>query len=279
MTDLAALESELRSLAAEYSGKWTCALTDLTTGAHIAIDEADVMPTASLIKVPVLVALYQAVDDAKTALSERITYTEQHRCLGSGVLSMMTPGVEMTVRDAAMLTMTISDNSATNMCIDLVGVDGVNAKMRGLGLWETSLFLRLGDRSAGLDPRKMSVSTAGEMARLFEAIARRRAVSAEGCEDMLRIMRRMRERAELSHLLPWNEMNTLADPRENWVAEKGGSFTNGVRTGGAIFHSQRGAFTMSVFCEGGLRGPANPESEGNKLIWQLGKAAWDALCT
>ncbi len=73
-------------------------------------------------------------------------------------------------------------------------------------------------------------------------------------------------------------MNMLTEPRKNWVAEKGGSFTNGVRTGGAIFHSPRGFFTMSVFCEGGLRGPANPESEGNKLIHQLGKAAWDALC-
>jgi beta-lactamase class A len=268
----------LSALSAEYSGKCSWALTDLVSGAHIGHDEDDVMSTASLIKVPVLVALYQAADDGVLTIDQRTTYQEQHRSLGSGVLSMMSPGVEMSVRDAAVLMMTISDNSATNMCVDLVGLDNVNAKMRALGLPETSLFRRLGDRSAGLDARKMSVSTAGEMSKLLELIARREAVSADGCDDMLRIMRRMRERAELSHLLPWNEMNTLPDPHQNWVAEKGGAFINGIRTGGAIFHSDRGFFTMAVFCEGGLRGPDNHLSEGNRLLERMGKAAWDALC-
>jgi beta-lactamase class A len=275
---LAALAAELGSLSAAYSGKCTWALTELVSGAHISHDEDDVMPAASLIKVPVLVALYQAVDEGRVAIDQRTTYEERHRSLGSGVLSMMSPGVEMTVRDAAVLMMTISDNSATNMCVDLAGLDGVNAKMRALGLPATSLFRWLGDRSAGLDARKMSVSTAGEMANLLALIARRRAVSPGGCDDMLRIMRRMRERAELSHLLPWNEMNTLPDPRQNWVAEKGGAFMNGIRTGGAIFHSERGSFVMAVFCEGGLRGPGNHLSEGNALLERMGKAAWDALC-
>ncbi|MDP9236797.1 MAG: class A beta-lactamase-related serine hydrolase [Chloroflexota bacterium] len=188
MASLQELEVEIRSIAAGYSGKWTCALTDLTNGGDIAIDADDVMPTASLIKLPVLVALYQSVDAGSVALDQRITYEEGHRCLGSGVLSMMSPGVAMSVRDAAVLMMSISDNSATNMCIDLVGVDGVNAKMRALGLRETTLFLRLGDRSAGMDARKMSVSTAAEMARLLELIARRHAVSPASCDDMLRII-------------------------------------------------------------------------------------------
>jgi beta-lactamase class A len=275
---LAELSAELGALSAEYSGKCTWALTDLVSGAHISHDEDDVMPTASLIKVPVLTALYQAVDDGKLSIDQRTMYQEKHRGLGSGVLSMMSPGVEMSVRDAAVLMMTISDNSATNMCVDLAGLDAVNATMRALGLPETSLFRWLGDRSAGLDARKMSVSTASEMARLLELIARREAVSPEGCDDMLRIMRRMRERAELSHLLPWNQMNTLPEPRQNWVAEKGGAFINGIRTGGAIFHSDRGFFSMAVFCEGGLRGPDNHSSDGNRLLERMGRAAWDALC-
>ena len=86
----------------------------------------------------------------------------------------------------------------------------------------------------------MSVSTAGEMARLLELIARHEAVSPEASEDMLRIMRRQDYRHELSSLLPWNEMNMLANHRENWVAEKGGSFLNGVRTSAGVFHGERG---------------------------------------
>lgn len=279
MGRMADLERELRRIGASYSGKWTAAVTDLTTGEHFGIDEDAVMPTASLIKVPVLAAMYQAVDDGKFATADRVTYGEQHRCLGSGVLSMMLPGVEMSVRDAATLMITISDNSATNMCIDLVGLDEVNARMRTMGLPRTTLFQRLGDPAAGLDARRMSVSTAGEMTRLCAQIATGEAASADGCDDMLRILRRCVGRAELSRELPWNEMNMLENPRQNWVAEKGGSFINGVRTGGAVFRTERGMFAMSVFCEGGLRGPANRESEGNVLVGRMGKAAWDALAS
>jgi beta-lactamase class A len=171
----------------------------------------------------------------------------------------------------------ISDNSATNMCIDLVGLDEVNTTMRSFGLEQTAIFQRLGDTKAGLDARKMSVSTAGEMTSLLELIARHEAVSREASEDMLRIMRRQDYRHELSRLLPWNEMNMLDEHRVNWVAEKGGSFLNGIRTSGAVFSGPRGQFAMSVFCEGGTGPGTGRESEGNRLNGELGFAAWQAL--
>jgi beta-lactamase class A len=271
------LEAELRRIGATFSGQWTAALTDLATGEHFGIDEDVVMPTASLIKVPILVTLYAAVAEGRLALNDRTTYEAAHICGGSGVLQHLAFGTQMTVRDAAMLMIIISDNAATNMCIDLVGLDRVNATMAALGFTNTHLYRRLGDRSAGLDARKMNVSSAADICRLMTLIARHVAVSAEASEDMLRILRRLNGRAELSHLLPWNEMNMLDNPRENWVAEKGGAFINGIRTGGSIFRSQRGHFVMSVFGEGMLAGSAGQEAEGNRLLWQMGKAAWDAL--
>ena len=275
--NLSALEAELRGIGASYSGTWTCAITELS-GGRIAIDEDAVMPAASLIKVPVLVSLYQAVEDGRLRLEDRTTYREEHRVLGSGVLSRLSFGVEMAVRDAAVLMIIISDNAATNMVIDMMGVDYVNERMRSLGLEQTTLFLRLGDRAAGLDARKMSVSTAGEMSRLLALIGRREAVSEEASLDMLRILRRQDYRHELSRLLPWNEMNMLPDHESNWVAEKGGAFINGVRTGGSIFAGSQGTFAMSAFCEGGTgAGGTGREAEGNVLLGNLGYAAWRAL--
>ena len=278
MSDLAALDDELHRIGEGYSGTYTYAITDLSSSAHIGRDEDAVMPTASLIKVPILIALYQAVHDGRLSLADRTTYREEHTCKGSGVLERMTPGVEMTVRDAAVLMIIISDNSATNMVIDLVGLDEVNAQQRRMGLERTTLFRRLGDRSAGLDARKMSVSTAQEMARQLELIARHEAVSPEASEDMLRIMRRQDYRHELSRELPWNELNMLPDQERNWVAEKGGAFLNGIRTSGAIFHGASGHFVMAAFCEGGAApGGTGRESEGNELIGRLGERAWRAL--
>ena len=278
MTALGELDRDLRRISGAYSGKWTYALTDLTSGERIGFDEDEVMPTASLIKVPILIALYQAVHDGRLALEDRTTYRQEHLCKGSGVLERLTPGVELSVRDAAVLMIIISDNSATNMVIDLVGIDEVNAQQRRLGLEQTTLFRRLGDRSAGLDARKMSVSSAREMARQLELIARHEAVSPEASQDMLRIMRRQDYRHELSRELPWNELNMLPDHEQNWVAEKGGAFLNGIRTSGAIFQGGRGAFVMAAFCEGGMaQGGTGRESEGNELIGKLGYSAWKAL--
>ncbi len=277
MSKLPEVERELRRVGARYSGTWTTALTDVATGEHFGIDEDAVMPTASLIKVPVLVSLYTAVERGDLRLDGLTTYEEVHKCGGSGVLQHLAPGTRMTVRDAAVLMLIISDNAATNMCIDLVGLDQVNETVQALGFEQTHLYRRLGDRSAGLDARKMSVSSAGDICRMMTLIARHEAVSAEASEDMLRILRRCNGRAELSHLLPWNEMNMLDNPRENWVAEKGGAFINGIRTGGSIFHSERSCFAMSVFGEGMLASGAGHEAEGNQILWEMGKAAWDAL--
>jgi beta-lactamase class A len=275
---VAGLASELHRIADDFGGDCTWALTDLSTGAHIARDEGRRMPSASLIKVMVLVAVYDAVERGAVRLDDRVTYGPEHFVRGSGVLARMSYGVEMSVRDAATLMMIISDNAATNMCVDLAGLEQVNRLAEGLGLHDTRLYTRLGDPSAGMDPRKMNESSAADMTALLASIARHECVSPEASEDMLRIMRRCDYRHELSRELPWNELNMLPpDPKTSWVAEKGGAFI-GVRCGGGVFKGPRGSFAMAAFTEGGGRaGGTGREAEGNVTLGRLGKAAWDAL--
>jgi beta-lactamase class A len=273
------LAVRLREISDAHSGTCTWALTDLTTGVHIGHEEDAPMPPASLIKVPVLVALYRAVADGRVRLDDRLRYAAEHRSLGSGVLSKLSFGVEMSVRDAAVLMLVISDNSATNICVDLVGIDGVNGEMERLGLRETRLFVRWGDTTART-PRARNLTTAAEMTALLARIAGHECVAPDADEDMLRILRRSDYRHELSRELPWNEMNTLGDdPKAAWVAEKGGADRGGVRASGAIFHGPRGEFVLSAFCEGGTGPGTGRESEGNVTLGRLGKAAWDALAS
>ena len=278
MSELRTLDEELRHIGDTYSGKYTYALTDISSGEHVGYDEDELMPTASLIKVPILIALYQAVEDGRISLGDRITSGDEHRFPGSGVLQRMSSGVEMSVRDAAVLMIIISDNVATNMVADLVGHDFINEQQRRMGLEKTTIHERWSEKLVGLDVRKTWVSTAAEIARNLEIIARHEAVSEASSEDMLRIMRRNDYRHELSRELPWSEMNTLANYKQNWVAEKGGASPGGIRTSGAIFHSERGYFVMAVFCEGGSEaGGTGRESEGNVLLGKLGYAAWKEL--
>ena len=276
MSGLQGLHEQLLSIGSSYTGKWTYALTDIDSGERIGFDEDDVMPTASLIKVPILIALYQAVEDGRIKLDDRITFGDEHRFPGSGVLQRMSSGVEMSVRDAAVLMIIISDNVATNMVADLVGHDFINEQQRRMGMEQTTIFERWSEKLVGLDVRKTWVTTAAEMARNLELLARHEAVSEDASEDMLRILRRQDSRAELSRELPWSEMKTLPNYKENWVAEKGGASPGRIRTGGSIFHGERGYFVIAAFCEGGTGGSGR-ESEGNVLLGKLGLAAWNAL--
>ena len=100
---MSALAGELTAISAEHSGTCTWALTDLESGEHIGHREDETMPPASLAKLPILVALYRAVEEGGIRLDDRITYEEHHRSLGSGVLARMSFGVGMSVRDAATL--------------------------------------------------------------------------------------------------------------------------------------------------------------------------------
>jgi len=271
------LEARLNAIADTHTGTCTWALTDLTSGSHIDREEDTAMPPASLAKVPILVTLYRAVEAGQVRLDDRIRYEEQHRSLGSGVLARLALGIEMAVRDAATLMIIISDNCATNMCLDLVGIDAVNSEMERHGLRQTRLFRRWGEWT-GEGPRGRNLTTAAEMTRLLSLIGQHECVSPEADEDMLRILRRQDYRHELSGELPWNELNTLGDdPKAAWVAEKGGADLGGVRAGGSIFKGPNGYFAMSAFCEGGAGPGTGRASEGNVTLGRLGKAAWDAL--
>jgi hypothetical protein len=72
-------------------------------------------------------------------------------------------------------------------------------------------------------------------------------------------------------------MNMLRNHRDNWVAEKGGSFLNGIRTSAGVFHGERGAFVLAAFCEGGTAAGSGRVAEGNRTLGELGYAAWRAL--
>lgn len=274
--DLDDLEHRLFRVSREYTGTCAWALFVTASRGWIGHDADAVMAPASVAKVPILVTLYRHVTDGRLQLDDRIRYEPQHRSLGSGVLAQMSPGVEMTVRDAATLMIIISDNSATNMCLDLVGVDAVNTEMERHQLKNTRLFRRW-DNTPG-EPRSRNVTTAGEMTRLLTLVAEHECVSPDADEDMLRILRRQDYRHELSSELPWTEVNTLADdPKTAWVAEKGGSDRGGVRAGASIFKGPRGMFVLSAFCEGGTGAGTGRASEGNRTLGRLGKIAWDAL--
>jgi beta-lactamase class A len=188
--DTATLHRTLDSLAGAHHGVVGYTVHNIDTGERLELRGDETFPTASLIKVPLLVTLFDMVEKGDVTLDDRITVTKIDKVPGSGQLQFLHDGIEITVRDAAWLMTTLSDNTATNLLIDKVAIRRVWTKMESLGLPHSKIhsksFLRL--TSVAMDSSVkygLGVTTPNEMARLFALLADGKAVSPRADSVML----------------------------------------------------------------------------------------------
>jgi beta-lactamase class A len=201
--DTARLRRALDSLAAAYEGVGAApaarrgavgyAVHDLDTGERVERRAHETFPTASLIKVAVLVTVYDLVGKRLLALDDPLTVLRIDQVPGAGTLQFMHPGLTVTVGDAAWLMSTISDNTATNLLLDRVAIRRVWEKMEALGLPHTKVHAKVFLRLASVAPDSsakygLGVTTPGEMATLFALLANGRAVSPAADSAMLDVL-------------------------------------------------------------------------------------------
>src|SRR5687767_2464933 len=135
----AAIEREL----AGFPGNGGVVAKRLETGEEIRVNPDLETTTASTVKVPILIALLRQVESGTVRLEDRLTTTPETYVLGSGILRDLSTGIELSVRDIATLMIVLSDNIATNMIIDLVGIPAVNQTLRDFGFTRTELRDRI----------------------------------------------------------------------------------------------------------------------------------------
>ncbi len=187
---LTTLQHTLDSIADAHHGTVGYFVKDIDHGSSIARRQDETFPTASLIKVPILVTLFDLVEKGTISLDDALNLLKIDKVPGSGTLQFMHDGLGLTVRDAAWLMTTISDNTATNLLLDRIAIRRVWEKMEALGLQHTKVhsktFLRL--TSVAMDSSVkygLGVTTPAEMARLFELMAGGQAVSPRADSTML----------------------------------------------------------------------------------------------
>lgn len=191
--DTAALRHTLDSMASAHHGIVGYSIIDVETGDKLSLRGDEKFPTASLIKVPILVTVYDLVRRGMISLDDPISMLKIDQVPGSGVLQYLHNGLGLTVNDAAALMITISDNTATNLLLDRIIIRRVWDKMDSLGLKQTRVhsksFLR--NSSIAMDSSVkygLGVTTPNEMARLFELLARGKAVSPAADSAMLALL-------------------------------------------------------------------------------------------
>ena len=216
------------------------AIEDLSTGQKFLLHSEEVFPQASSIKIAILLELYhQAQLSAHGATGKaRLTdfYTVQTADLvpDSDILAGLTPGVtRLTNLDLATMMVAVSDNSATNILIDRVGMENVNALLDSLGLKHTRLLRKMMDLKAAAEGRE-NVSTPGEMMSLLENVYQGKVLDKDMTEEFLKVLS--------THKDSWIPRDLPADLR---IANKPGSL-EGVRNDSGIVFAQNRPFLICV---------------------------------
>ena len=129
--------------------------------------------TASVIKLPILVHLALLVERGAHSWEQRLPLSDCDRTPGAGVLKLLTAGLQPTLRDLAVLMMVISDNTATNLLIDLLGIDSINQRIQTLGLSQTRLHRKVfAPNTPECLPWGLGVTSPRDIVHLLTAIVR-----------------------------------------------------------------------------------------------------------
>lgn len=154
-------------------GEISLAVKDLQTGKTILYHADRNVKTASVVKLPMLVYVAMEAQAGRLSWDEKLTLTDAEKVGGSGVLTQLTAGLQISVRDVCMLMTIVSDNTGTNMIIERFGVEPINARMRELGLSKTTVCRKAYSTADTPLSKKygLGVTTPREMLRLLTLIA------------------------------------------------------------------------------------------------------------
>jgi len=182
------LESTVNDVDHNLDGVLGVAILDLASGRKILLHADEVFPQASSIKVAVLAELYRQAQAGKLKLTDLYTVQTNDLVPDSDIMSGLTPGVSrITLRDLATMMVAVSDNSATNVLIDRVGMENVNALMDSLGLTHTRLRRKMMDLKAAGEGRE-NISTPAEMMALLESLYRGKVLSLEMTAQFFKVL-------------------------------------------------------------------------------------------
>src|SRR5918999_1227910 len=180
------LDRRVRAEVAGFKGNVYLYAKNLDTGAVYDFGGDEPVRTASTIKVAVMVEAFARVAEGRAKWSDELVLTKAARYAGSGVLNELTDGLRLSLRDAVTLMMGLSDNTATNMVLDHLSTDAVNARMESLGLRQTRIMRRVGgggvSKEGQVEANKrfgLGRTTPREMATLVEKLERGEVVSRE----------------------------------------------------------------------------------------------------
>ncbi|HUM79646.1 MAG TPA: class A beta-lactamase-related serine hydrolase [Candidatus Saccharicenans sp.] len=251
------LIGEIKSIDDQLDGLLGLAIKDLSTGRTIFVNENEIFPQASSIKIAVLLEVFKQAEEGQLKLDEFINLTPEAKVGGGLILAYLGyPSLKMSIRDLAVLMVVLSDNTATNLLIDRVGMKSINNRLKSLGLNETRLQRKMMDVKAAEEGRE-NISTPLEMMTLLEKIYKGQILSSASRQEFFNIL-----------ALPKDSPLQQAVAEDVVVADKPGEL-EAVRCDSGLVFLKKHPYIICV-----MTTYLKSEAEGNATIKKIGQAAF-----
>ena len=235
------LDAHVRAETTPFKGKVFLFAKNLDTGETFSLDGDERVRTASTIKIAVMIEAFGRVAEGRAKWTDELVLTKAARYAGSGVLPELADGLRLTLRDSVNLMMLISDNTATNMVLDYLTTDAVNARMNSLGFKSTLIMRRVGsggESKEGKEPDNkrfgLGATTPHEMVEILTKLDRGEIISPAASREMLDLMKREQARYAIGR--------TIADVP---MASKYGALDH-LRSCVALVYSKRGRVAIAI---------------------------------
>jgi len=275
------LQDTLRARIADFQGTVSLYAKNLDSGATVGIRQAEPVRTASTIKLPILLAVFDQVSAGKAKWTEPLTITPRDKVSGSGIIgSELSDNVQLPLRDVVHLMIVLSDNSATNMVIERFTADTVNAYLDKIGIKNTRSMRKVrgdgpdlkapeGWSAAGKLPENqkfgLGKSNPLDMVTILEKLDRGEIVSPDASQEILAILKRCRDDSGVRRRLSGIP-----------IANKTGAL-DALRSDVALVYSKGGRIAMAITVDDMPKPEWSPDNPGSLLIADLAKLIVDGL--
>jgi D-alanyl-D-alanine carboxypeptidase (penicillin-binding protein 5/6) len=264
------LSSQLRPLIHAHQGQVAVAIKHLETGESFEWRADQPMPTASLIKFPIMIEAYRQADAGTIDLDARVELSSEDKVPGSGVLTPhFAPGLSLSLRDAIRLMIVFSDNTATNLVLSQIGIGATASTMEQWALPNTKVHAMVFRREPSAFPERsrefgLGSTTANETLQLYERLHRKELVSATASAEMLDHLLACDDEAKLTRFLPPGTK----------VAHKSGS-VSAARCDAGIVFSPSGPYAICVLTNDNKDHSWQDDNQGNRLCADISRRTYE----
>jgi beta-lactamase class A len=272
----AKLQRQVDQIATEHHGKVALFAENLNTGATVTINADEVVPAASTIKLAALIEAFYEIKAGKKNLTDRVILRKEDQVGGSGALQFLLAPVELTLEDVLTFMIIYSDNTATNLVIDQLGLKNINARIAAMGLKNTWFYKKVykpAEEPMPPDQKTYGLgkTTPREIGQMLVSIDRCDLGDAALCQKMLDILKKQQYREAVPRYIETDDTSEAPSA----IASKTGAL-NALRADVSIVYLKGAKILISAYTCENRDQRWSPDNEGYVTIAKLSKAIVDA---